>query len=87
MKYAGHPLANKSGVVYGHWKTMWDAYNEADWLLAAKKNGATIHHVNGIRDDNRIENLQLRQGKHGRGSSYVCLDCGSHNVGPVPIKE
>lgn len=40
----------------------------------------TVHHINGNRADNRIENLQLRSGRHGRGAVYVCLDCGSHNV-------
>jgi hypothetical protein len=40
----------------------------------------TVHHINGDHVDNRLENLQLRQGKHGKGAKYTCLDCGSHNV-------
>lgn len=45
----------------------------------------TVHHINGDSSDNRIENLQLRQGRHGKGAKYECLDCGSHNVGTVEI--
>lgn len=40
----------------------------------------TVHHINGDRSDNRVENLQLRQGKHGTGVRMRCLDCGSHNI-------
>ncbi len=47
----------------------------------------TVHHINGDTTDNRIENLQLRQGKHGKGAIAYCQDCGSHNIGHKPIAE
>jgi len=40
----------------------------------------TVHHINGNTQDNRIENLQLRHGKHGKHQVFVCCECGSHNV-------
>lgn len=46
----------------------------------------TVHHINGDRTDNRIENLQLRSGRHGRGVIHRCLDCGSSNIGSAKIK-
>jgi hypothetical protein len=47
----------------------------------------TVHHINGDRTDNRLDNLQLRSGNHGRGSALGCLACGSHRIGPVPIGD
>ena len=45
----------------------------------------TVHHINGGKSDNRLENLQLRQGRHGNGIRHICLDCGSHNVQPTGL--
>lgn len=47
----------------------------------------TVHHLNGNRKDNRVENLQLRQGRHGNGVCHRCLDCGSTNVEAVELAE
>ena len=40
----------------------------------------TIHHLNGDRKDNKLNNLQLRFGKHGKGVVMVCAKCGSHEI-------
>jgi transposase len=40
----------------------------------------SVHHKNGNRQDNRLRNLELRQGKHGNGQSWRCADCGSRNL-------
>ncbi len=45
----------------------------------------TVHHINGDRKDNRLENLQLRHGGHGKGIVLKCADCGGHNIIEVPL--
>lgn len=50
-------------------------------LLSAE----TVHHIDGDRTNNAPENLELRQGKHGKHVVLCCLDCGSRNIGPAKL--
>src|SRR6185503_9260228 len=40
----------------------------------------TVHHIDGNKLNNHLENLQLRSGQHGQGVIHQCLNCGSHNI-------
>ena len=43
------------------------------YLKRALHQDETVHHKNGDRGDNRLENLELRAGKHGPGQTIPDL--------------
>lgn len=57
----GHPNAQSNGYVYEHMFVM------SESLGRPLRGAENVHHRNGVRDDNRLENLELWEKKQPYG--------------------
>lgn len=74
---ADDPLAvmrNRMGYVLQHRLVL------ARQLNRPLTKNESVHHIDGDKQNNKPDNLQLRIGQHGKGVCLRCADCGSINI-------
>lgn len=68
-----HPMADSVGYIYEHRLVM------SNFLKRNLERKEMVHHINGIKNDNRIENLEIVIGlEHYKKHSHkiICPGCG-----------
>lgn len=76
---ANHRPGSGHGYVLKHRLVM------AQSLGRPLRSDERVHHKDGDRTNNELDNLQLRQGAHGTGIVLSCASCGSSNLIPKEI--
>jgi len=74
--YPNHPMSDKNGWILEHRLVM------ANYLNRILKSKEIVHHINGKRDDNKIDNLMLfpnasthKKFRHYGVKSFICKFC------------
>lgn len=75
----GHPLSDGQGYALEHRLVM------SELLGRPLHRHETVHHIDGDKLNNKAANLQLRFGRHGKGVTMKCCDCGSRNISYVNL--
>jgi hypothetical protein len=70
----GHPNAYARGQIYEH------IYVMSEKLGRPLRPGENVHHVNGVRDDNRPENLELWVTYQPKGQRPSDLVAWAHEI-------
>lgn len=73
-------MQNRMGYIPEHRLVM------AQYMERPLYSWETVHHIDGNRQNNSLDNLQLRIGKHGKHEAYKCMDCGSSRIEPTKLK-
>lgn len=94
-RYSGRIITNQ-GYVWIYFKDHPNAYDgkyvpehilnmEAHLKRYIDSSVESVHHIDGDRQNNSIENLQLRKRYHGKGQAWKCQSCGSHDIVAVEL--
>ena len=65
-----HPMLSPGRQLLQHWYVLYESSSDKDKLMELREQGATVHHRNGKRHDNRLRNLTIRlPSEHPKGTS------------------